>query len=436
MSKEGSAGFRVLRNLEGRYSLWPSNLKIPTGWEDTGKCGSKEAAMNFVKELSGVTVTSESAVQEKDKNAVSMPKPAGTAEHRERPLVSIIMPTYNREKLLPVAIKSIFNQTYTNWELIVVDDRSTDNTRELISRYSSQDRRVRYLQNERSKGPSGARNFGIDHAKGKYIAFLDSDDEWLEHHLSSSLDVLLNENVKVCFATYYERINGKLITNEDYGTSDDLERAIILLKPRVKGNLVFFDQSFFEYNIVERFNMYHVNTLVLEKAVLDAVGTFNETLPVNEDYDLMFRIFHDYDFCFINDYHFIYNFGEDNLYAYTNRSELIKNESAFLNEALIKKLTVTISKRITAYTYRKELVRKSTKIKNPEYCLEEIDAAIGRAYLTLGYFNVKKHKVAAVKYCIKSLQTKYNKNTMVLLGRILFPMGFKRKFFDVHELRL
>lgn len=436
MSKEGSIRFRVLRDFEGRYSMWPSNLKIPAGWEDTGKCGSKEEAVNFVKELSGVAAAFEDSVKEKDKGPASTPKSAWTAEYEDRPLVSIIMPTFNREKLLPVAIKSILNQTYTNWELLVVDDRSTDNTKELIEHYSNKDGRIKYLLNERSKGPSGARNFGIHHAEGKYIAFLDSDDEWLEHHLSSSLEVLLNEKVKVCFAGYYERVNGKIVSSEDFKKRKSLEKAVILLKPRIKGKLVFFGEGFFEYNIMERFNLYHINTLVLEKGVLDVSGIFNENLPVNEDYDFMFRIFYHYDFCYIDDYHFIYNFGQDNLYAYTYRRNLLADETAFDNEELVKRLTFTITKRVTTYSYRKELVRTSSKIKNPDYCIEQIDAAIGRAYLTLGYINIRKHKIRAVKYLIKSLQTKYNKYVIVLLGRVLFPIGFKRVFFDICELIL
>ncbi|WP_262370105.1 glycosyltransferase family 2 protein [Dictyoglomus thermophilum] len=113
------------------------------------------------------------------------------------PEVSIIIPTYNRERLLPRAIESVRRQTYKNWELLIIDDRSTDNTEILVKKYISLDDRIIYLKNERKKGPAGARNFGILNSKGKYIAFLDSDDEWSEIHLEESIDVLKNYDIKV-----------------------------------------------------------------------------------------------------------------------------------------------------------------------------------------------------------------------------------------------
>ena len=353
-----------------------------------------------------------------------------------RPLVSIIMPTYNREKLLPVALKSILNQSYSNWELLVVDDRSTDHTRALIEEYSKRDGRIRYMVNERSKGPGGARNYGILHAVGAYIAFLDSDDEWLEHHLSASLDVLLTENVKLTLAANYKRIHGKLITNNDDNMYEELERALMILKPRVEGKLVFFGRDFFEYNVMERFNMYHINTIVMEREVLEKVGLFNEALPVNEDYDLLFRIFHDYEFCFINDYHFIYNFGDDNLYAYTFREELLKNGEAFEDEALVKKLAFTLDKRIIAYNYRKELVRNSSRIRNADSCIKQIDNAISRAYLSLGYINMRRHKLKAAGFFFKSMSIAYSKLGLMLLGRLIFPAAFKEALSDPLQLRL
>jgi glycosyltransferase involved in cell wall biosynthesis len=110
---------------------------------------------------------------------------AGPAESdRPGPSVSIILPTYNRATFLPRAIDSIRSQTWTDWELIIVDDGSTDNTRELVARLRTGiPQRVRYLRQE-NRGAYGARNTGLDLATGEYIAFFDSDDVWLPHHLS------------------------------------------------------------------------------------------------------------------------------------------------------------------------------------------------------------------------------------------------------------
>ena len=99
--------------------------------------------------------------------------------------VSIILPVYNRLRFLPSAFESIRSQTYQNWELIVVDDGSTDGTREAVARLTSGwSRPVRYLYQD-NRGAYAARNTGIEHAKGNYIAFFDSDDYWLRHHLKS-----------------------------------------------------------------------------------------------------------------------------------------------------------------------------------------------------------------------------------------------------------
>lgn len=102
-------------------------------------------------------------------------------EHSERkPVFSVIIPTYNREKLIGRAIDSVLNQTFKDFELIIVDDGSTDNTKEIIERYT--DQRIRYIYKENG-GQNSALNKGIEFAKGKYVAFLDSDDEWLDEKL-------------------------------------------------------------------------------------------------------------------------------------------------------------------------------------------------------------------------------------------------------------
>ena len=105
-------------------------------------------------------------------------------------VVSIILPTYNRAKFLPQAFASIKSQTFTDWELIVVDDGSTDNTRELVEELTrAWPQPVRY-QRQENQGAYGARNTGLDLARSGYIAFFDSDDVWLPHHLHDCVTAL------------------------------------------------------------------------------------------------------------------------------------------------------------------------------------------------------------------------------------------------------
>jgi glycosyltransferase involved in cell wall biosynthesis len=106
------------------------------------------------------------------------------------PKVSIILPTYNRARFLPEAFEAIRTQMYANWELLVVDDGSTDNTRALVEQCASElDQPVQYIW-QQNQGAYGARNTGLDHARGKYIAFYDSDDLWLAYHLQDCVEAL------------------------------------------------------------------------------------------------------------------------------------------------------------------------------------------------------------------------------------------------------
>ena len=105
----------------------------------------------------------------------------------ELPFFTVVIPTYNRSKLLKGAIQSVLKQTYENFELIVVDDASTDNTKNIVK--SFYDNRIRYMMNYHAKGGAGARNAGIFIAKGKWVAFLDDDDIWLPEKLESPVRI-------------------------------------------------------------------------------------------------------------------------------------------------------------------------------------------------------------------------------------------------------
>jgi glycosyltransferase involved in cell wall biosynthesis len=101
------------------------------------------------------------------------------------PLVSVILPTYNRAHVLGKAIESILNQTYSNFEIIIVDDGSLDSTEKLVARY--RDNRIKYIRHTKNQGAVAARNTGIVASKGEYIAFQDSDNEWLPEKLEKQI---------------------------------------------------------------------------------------------------------------------------------------------------------------------------------------------------------------------------------------------------------
>lgn len=118
-------------------------------------------------------------------------------------LVSIIMPSYNTAKYISYSIESVLNQTYKNWELIIIDDCSTDNTDEIIKKYNSEER-IKYLKNEKNSGAAISRNRGLKEAKGKWIAFLDSDDLWKPEKLANQIRFMKKNNIYFSYTCYNE----------------------------------------------------------------------------------------------------------------------------------------------------------------------------------------------------------------------------------------
>ena len=142
-------------------------------------------------------------------------------------LISIITPAYNAEKTINDTIQSVLNQTYSNWELLIIDDCSSDRTKDIILEYNSKDKRIKYFNTQQpSGGPSIPRNIGIKNSNGSYIAFLDSDDIWLPNKLEEQLNFLLSHNYKFVYSNYekisYEgKRNGRFIIVRNISTYND-----------------------------------------------------------------------------------------------------------------------------------------------------------------------------------------------------------------------
>lgn len=116
-------------------------------------------------------------------------------------LVSIITASYNTARFIGATIEAIQRQTYQNWELLITDDCSPDNSNEIIERYASEDPRVKLLKLERNSGAAAARNNSIHHARGRYIAFCDSDDMWLPFKLERQLEFLDKKGVPMTYSS-------------------------------------------------------------------------------------------------------------------------------------------------------------------------------------------------------------------------------------------
>src|SRR5690625_385182 len=124
----------------------------------------------------------------------------------KQPLISVITPAYNSEKFIKETIESVQSQTYSNWEMIIVDDCSTDKTAEIVTSYQEHDTRIIFIQLEENSGSAVARNTAMEAAQGRFIAFLDSDDMWLPEKLEKQLQFMLTKQVAFSF-TEYARVN-------------------------------------------------------------------------------------------------------------------------------------------------------------------------------------------------------------------------------------
>ena len=137
------------------------------------------------------------------------------------PLVSVITPLYNAEKYIERCILSVLNQTFIDWEMLIVNDCSTDNSLDVVKLYSQADSRIKLINMPKNSGVAAARNAGINAAKGRFIAFLDSDDIWLPSKLSNQVRFMLD--------------NGYYFTYTSYQVMDDEDRIINTwhIKPKV-----------------------------------------------------------------------------------------------------------------------------------------------------------------------------------------------------------
>lgn len=190
----------------------------------------------------------------------------------DAPMISVIIPTYNRIKTLPRAITSVLNQTYQDIELIIVDDGSSDGTEEYV--LGLRDERIRYIKNERNLGPSATRNKGVEYARGKYIAFQDSDDEWKLEKLEKQMKVMMNASEPVQMV-YSEM--------EMYDGNNNLylivpSRAVDVCNKR--GDL-------FSYLLLNA--LIGTPTVLIERQAFLREGGFNSQLHSYEDWEFFLR---------------------------------------------------------------------------------------------------------------------------------------------------
>ena len=251
----------------------------------------------------------------------------------KNPLISVVITTYNRENLVVRALKSVLIQTFKDFEILVVDDGSTDNTHQAIQEIQKEDKRVIYIYQE-NKGWPSALNTGIFNAKSRYIAFLDSDDEWLPEKLEKQVAFLENNKSfdgVTCYGNIIvddrEKIKlGILKQSDHYGNQ---------LKNFINGDFPSIPSS-----------------LLLKKEIFEKVGYYDEFLKLSTDADMMIRIFKTgFKIGVIKEVFFNYYIHQQNLTGITA-------------EAKIKSINQRINETVYILNKYKEVYDKYSKAKS------------------------------------------------------------------------
>jgi len=235
-----------------------------------------------------------------------------------KPEISIVTATYNRAYILPEAINSVRNQTFENWEHIIVDDGSSDNTPEIVSEYMKGDSRIRYLKLEKNVGQGEAMNRGIKEANTPLIAFIDSDDELHPEYLNNQI-FFFKENPEM----------GLCYVGADYYRNNKLTHIV---HPQVSGKL----EEFLFTNLK---GLGSSSSITVQKFVFDKAGTFDTKMPSQKDLDFLVRAARYFSIGYINDCNTKMRLDSDNRIS-DNAKSIIEGEIMFFNkyESRIKEL--------------------------------------------------------------------------------------------------
>jgi glycosyltransferase involved in cell wall biosynthesis len=255
------------------------------------------------------------------------------------PEVSVIIPTRNRAQLLPRAIQSVLEQTFRDFELIIVDDQSEDSTQAVVEDFGNS--RIVYVRKERKQGVSAARNAGILKAAGRFVAFLDDDDQWLPRKLESQVSLFSagNPSLGVVYS-------GLFVV--DFETGKVLQTRL----PKKRGNV-------YEAILGASFTIIHPDVFLVRKVCFEEVGLFNESLRHGEDWEMWLRISKKFEFDFVNECLVKYCVHADRVSA--NLEASIKGNTMVL-EAISKELA-------SRSTYaRRKIVSRHLFILGVLYC--------------------------------------------------------------------
>ncbi|MFH1453394.1 MAG: glycosyltransferase [Armatimonadota bacterium] len=274
------------------------------------------------------------------------------------PKVSVIIPVYNAEKYIKRTIQSVLDQTYTDYEIIVVDDGSTDYSKEVLSSYGD---KVRYFY-QKNSGVSAARNRAIREAKGEYIALLDQDDLWYSQRLEKQI-ALLDKRPDT----------GIVYADCNYIDAEDK----VLLRLFEKGRS--YSGKVFEQLAID--NFIPIPTVLIKKEILDKTGLFLEDYTFAEEYDLFLRIARNHNVEFIDEVLAGYRIHDTNLSKDIENSlkEDIKVTEHIMDKYPddIENISGRLKKKLAELYYRlgRVCMQKKNKVQARDYLAKSIKAS-------------------------------------------------------------
>jgi glycosyltransferase involved in cell wall biosynthesis len=264
------------------------------------------------------------------------------------PLVSVVIPTSNRIDLLGRAIKSVVNQTFTDWEIIVVDDASIDTTESIMSEKKSE--QIHYIRFHNKSGGAVARNTGIKNSKGDFIAFLDDDDEWMPEKLQKQINCLRDDKqLGICYTGRKTIRKGNLI----FGIGKNYSFRYPLKENQFKAIMT---DNFIGIT----------SSVMIPRTILEEINGFDELLPCLQDYDLYIRIIKKWNAAGINEPLVLYHLDGNIKHVSLTRQEiefasgyiLKKYANEQYHSFLVKAIRrINIKKMIKSFVYTKEVIK-------------------------------------------------------------------------------
>jgi glycosyltransferase involved in cell wall biosynthesis len=286
--------------------------------------------------------------------------------------ISVIIPTHNRAHFLRQSVDSVLSQTYENFEIIIIDNNSTDNTTDLLKNYN--DRRIKYVKNSENNGCAGGRNQGIEMARGDYITFLDSDDELFSTKFEKQLmklHTLPNKfGLIYCGFCYASGKTGQIIKN---------------IYPEIHGNV---------YDNLLEMNLFPVHAAIIKRECFQKCGVLDASLPACEDWDIWIRIAKYYEFGFVPDILAKYNIHGEQMATDIESMILARKRIVEKNKSELKS--------------RPRLLGKHLKEIASLYCRND-QPAEGRKYFLASIRSYPLNYQCYIHLCLSLLCTRVHK---------------------------